>query len=72
MPPNAVNMPWAAAIPPISSGDVSSLTKITFSPFAAMASALSAVKTTLPTAAPGEAGRPFAIGESLAFGSIIG
>ena len=47
----------------MSSGDVSSLTNIkSFSPASCFASASSAVKTTLPVAAPGDAAKPFAIG----------
>ena len=41
-------------------------TRMTFSPFAARFSASSAVNTTLPAAAPGEAGRP--LRDDLAFG----
>ena len=72
MPPLDVRMPCAACMPPISSGDVSVLTSITLSPCDAIFSASSAVNTTLPTAAPGDAGRPFATFVTFAFGSIIG
>ena len=58
IPPRAVSTPVAAFMPPTSSGDVSMVTRITFSPAACRASASAAVKTTWPTAAPGEAGRP--------------
>lgn len=58
MPPRAVRMPSAACMPPTSSGDVSRRTRMTFSPCSCHCSASSAVKTTRPTAAPGEAGRP--------------
>ena len=66
MPPRAVRMPWAACMPPMSSGEVSVRTRMTFSPLAASASASAAVKTTLPTAAPGEAGQ--ALGDLLHLG----
>ncbi len=72
MPPRAVRIPWAACIPPMSSGEVSVRTRMTRSPLAASASASAAVKTTLPTAAPGEAGRPLAIFCILAAGSTRG
>ena len=51
-------MPCEACIPSISSGDVSSLTRITLSPLPPFPSSLasSAVNTTLPAAAPGDAG----------------
>ena len=61
IPPRTVKIPWAAIIPSISSGEVSSLTKTTFSPFSALSLASSAVKATFPQAAPGEAGNPLAI-----------
>ncbi len=60
MPPVAVRMPWATDMPWMSSGTVSMRTSRTFLPFCAHATASSAVKTTAPVAAPGEAGRPFA------------
>ena len=46
----------------ISSGDVSRRTSTTFSPLAAHSTASSAVNTTLPQAAPGDAPRPFPSG----------
>ena len=46
----------------MSSGDVSRRTRITFSPLAAHSTASSAVNTTLPQAAPGDAPSAFAIG----------
>ena len=48
----------------ISSGDVSSLTKTTFSPLPPIpcTAASSAVNTTLPQAAPGDAPKPFPAG----------
>ena len=61
MPPVEVRMPSAACMPWMSSGLVSRRTRITFSPARACFSASSAVNTTLPEAAPGEAGRPLAI-----------
>ena len=60
LPPVAVRMPCATAIPPTSSGLVSRRTRITLSPFAAQSSALCAEKTTLPTAEPGTALMPLA------------
>ncbi len=72
IPPRAVRIPSAACIPPMSSGDVSSRTRITLSPRPAHASASSAVKTTRPTAAPGEAGSPRAMRSGRAIGSSIG
>ena len=58
-PPRDVRMPSAAIMPCRSSGDVSGRTRITASPARGGASASSAVKYTLPTAAPGDALRPF-------------
>ncbi len=58
IPPRTVRIPWAAAMPSMSSGLVSRRTRITFSPRAAHALASSAVKTIRPQAAPGEAARP--------------
>ena len=46
----------------MSSGDVSRRTSTTFSPLSAHASASSAVNTTLPQAAPGDAPSALAIG----------
>uniref|UniRef100_A0A7C8Z495 Uncharacterized protein n=1 Tax=Opuntia streptacantha TaxID=393608 RepID=A0A7C8Z495_OPUST len=65
MPPFSVKIPAAACIPPTSSGLVSALTKMTSFPSACHPSASSAVKTTCPTAAPGDAGKPVAITLSL-------
>ncbi len=62
IPPRAVKIPSAAYIPSISSGDVSSLTSTTFSPFCALSTASAAVNAILPQAAPGDAGKPLAIG----------
>ena len=60
-PPRDVRMPSAAIMPWRSSGDVSGRTRITRSPASWCASASSAVKYTLPTAAPGDAFRPLVI-----------
>ncbi len=59
-PPNWVRIPWAAAMPLMSSGVVSGRTRTTRSPCSAAATASSAVKTALPAAAPGEAATPTA------------
>ncbi len=74
MPPVAVRMPWATDMPWMSSGTVSIRTSRTFLPFCAQATASSAVKTTAPVAAPGEAGSPFAATgtDVRALGSKIG
>ena len=72
MPPRAVTMPRAACMPWMSSGEVSSRTRMTASPSWLIRSASSASKTILPVAAPGEAGRPAATTERLAFGSRVG
>ena len=61
MPPRAVTIARAACMPLISSGLVSTRTRITSSPLAAMLKASSESNTTLPTAAPGLAGSPFTI-----------
>ena len=55
IPPFVVKIPTEEFMPWISSGLVSSLTKITFLPFSASISAVSASNTITPTAAPGEA-----------------
>ena len=72
MPPREVRMPLAASMPWMSSGEVSIRTRITASPAAASFSAWSAVNTTLPDTAPGEAGRPLAITLRSALGSSVG
>ena len=58
IPPRTVRIPCAACIPSISSGDVSRRTRITLSPLPPLPASLasSAVKYTLPAAAPGDAG----------------
>mmetsp|Transcript_6732 Transcript_6732/g.26194 ORF Transcript_6732/g.26194 Transcript_6732/m.26194 type:complete len:276 (-) Transcript_6732:1205-2032(-) len=58
MPPLAVRIPSAAFIPPTSSGEVSTRTRMHFLPCELSSSAVSVSKTTWPTAAPGDAGRP--------------
>ena len=49
-------------MPSTSSGEVSSLTKITFSPLLAHSTASLELNTTRPLAPPGPAGKPLAIG----------
>ncbi|MNS58099.1 hypothetical protein D3C72_910060 [compost metagenome] len=70
MPPRLVSTPWAWIMPWMSSGLVSTRTRITFSPLAPRRSASSASKTIAPVAAPGLAGRPRAMTSILAFGSM--
>ena len=60
LPPRLVRMPCAWKKPWMSSGLVSSRTRITLSPARPLASAVSASNTILPEAAPGEAGSPWA------------
>ncbi|MBV6474541.1 MAG: hypothetical protein MOGDAGHF_00001 [Rhodocyclaceae bacterium] len=60
LPPRLVRMPCAWKKPWMSSGLVSSRTRMMRSPARPRASAVSASKTILPEAAPGEAGRPCA------------
>ena len=62
IPPRTVKIPCADFIPVMSSGDVSRRTSTTFSPRAAHSTASSAVNTTLPQAAPGEAPSALATG----------
>ena len=65
--PAPARMPW------MSSGVVSSRTRITSSPVLAARLRLSASKTTAPTAAPGDAVRPWAISaRARADGSMVG
>mmetsp|Transcript_8935 Transcript_8935/g.13332 ORF Transcript_8935/g.13332 Transcript_8935/m.13332 type:complete len:379 (+) Transcript_8935:733-1869(+) len=59
IPPRAVRIPAAACMPPTSSAEVSSRIRIALVPLAKCASTSSVVKAATPTAAPGEAGRPF-------------
>ena len=65
-------MPFAACIPWMSSGEVSTLTKIVSSIIPFNFSASSAEKTTFPLAAPGEAGNPEAIIFLSTFSSNVG
>ena len=60
IPPNAVRKPSAAAMPRMSSGEVSWRARSTASPRARHAAASSAKNTSRPLAAPGPAGSPFA------------
>ena len=72
MPPRLVTIPRAACMPWMSSGLVSVRSRITASPRLARSSASSASKTTLPQAAPGDAGRPRASTRRGASGSRVG
>ena len=58
MPPRVVRMPSAACMPWMSSGEVSTRTRMTFLPSALSFVASSELNTISPEAAPGEAGRP--------------
>ena len=68
-PPVWVRMPIALAMPAMSSGLVSWVTRITGS---VASTASLALNTGRPTATPGQAGRPMKSGFSLKAGSIIG
>ena len=72
IPPRAVTIARAACMPWISSGLVSTRTRITSSPRSAMYAALSESKTTLPTAAPGLAGRPLTTRSLSASSAMVG
>ena len=72
IPPLAVNIPLAACIPWISSGEVSTRTKIVSCIISFNLWASSEVKTTLPLAAPGDAGKPLAITSNVLFSSKVG
>ena len=72
MPPRVVTTPSAACMPWMSSGEVSTLTKIDFFPAWRKDCASSALNTISPLAAPGEAGRPVARGAGFALGSRVG
>ncbi len=72
IPPRAVRIPLAAAMPRMSSGLVSGRTRMTVLPSDAHANASCASNTTCPDAAPGEAGRPVAITVHSASGSTVG
>ncbi len=58
MPPVAVRTPCATSMPWMSSGAVSLRTSTTFLPCSDQATACSALNTTCPDAAPGDAGKP--------------
>ena len=60
LPPRLVSTPAAAIMPSRSSGLVSRRTRITDSPAACRATAVAESNTAAPTAAPGDAARPFA------------
>ena len=72
MPPCAVRTPFAWISPWMSSGVVSQRTRITGSPALPCSSAVSASRTILPLAAPGDAFSPRAAISNSAFGSSIG
>ena len=72
MPPRVVRMPSAACMPWMSSGEVSTRTRMTLRPCALSVSASSAENTISPEAAPGEAGSPVAITLRSALGSMVG
>src|SRR5437016_7807295 len=72
MPPRVVRMPSAACMPWMSSGEVSTRTRMTFLSLALSASALSEENTISPDAAPGEAGSPVAMILRSELGSMVG
>ena len=72
LPPRLVRMPCAWKKPWMSSGLVSSRTRMTFSPAWPRASAVLASNTILPEAAPGEAGSPCARDLPWKFGDSCG
>ncbi len=72
IPPVLVRMPSETCMPPMSAGSVSRRTRMIFSPLPTRSSASSAVKAILPTAAPGDAGRPLAITFFSALGLNVG
>ena len=72
MPPRVVRMPSAACMPWMSSGEVSTRTRMTRLPWALSVSASSEENTISPEAAPGEAGSPLAITLRSAAGSMVG
>ena len=74
MPPRWVRIPAAARMPSISSGLVSSRTKIAFCPTSCIFKASAELNTITPLAPPGPAGRPLAIGlaAASALGSMAG
>ena len=64
MPPRAVRMPWATAMPPMSSGLVSMRTRMTFLPCLAQLSAVVGVEDHLAAGAAGAGGQ--ALGQDAA------
>jgi hypothetical protein len=72
IPHLAVSIPWDATIPTISSGDVSTLTNITFFHCSFRSCAVCALNTICPQAAHGEAGSPLVKSSAVFFaaGSI--
>src|SRR5450759_1198889 len=72
MPPWAVSTPWETMTPWMSSGVVSKRTRMTFSPLPPRSAASSAENERAPTAAPGEAGRPFTMTGATCSGSMPG
>ena len=73
LPPRLVRMPCAAKKPWMSSGFVSSRTRITLvARVRPRCSAVSASNTMLPEAAPGDAGRPWASDRAACVGSSVG
>ena len=72
IPPRVVRMPSATCMPLMSSGLVSTRTRITLCPAALATSASSELNTISPLAAPGEAGRPVATTLRSALGSMVG
>jgi hypothetical protein len=72
IPPRVVRMPSAACMPWMSSGEVSTRTRMTRLSLALSVSASSAENTISPDAAPGEAGSPVAMSLRSALGSMVG
>ena len=72
MPPRVVRIPSAACMPWMSSGLVSTRTRMTLRPCDFRCSASSDENTISPEAAPGEAGSPVAITLRAAPGSMVG
>ena len=72
LPPSEVRMPRAAWKPATSSASVNGRARITSRPWAAAATASSAVKTISPLAAPGDAATPRASTSKRASGSKVG
>ncbi len=72
MPPRVVRMPSATCMPEMSSGLVSTRTRMTLRPAASRLLGIVELKTISPDAAPGEAGRPVATTLRSALGSMVG